>query len=177
MNVQKSAPLDDQKKKSSSHSKNKSSSASKTLIKSRCSITSDRISQRKLSYGLGPKVKVDIKKIMETIREKQSMRSDVALIGTGGKLKSAAVVKSSSNSGHLKSVQKESEHVRKGDKLNKSLPRMSSSKSRGNNNSPLTDHHNHCKKEDGNRKNKKGNENANSKSKSKSSSHYVEDVA
>lgn len=112
----KASSLGDSGNKSSSQSNNnKPSSASKALIKSRCSVTSDRISQRKLAYGLGPKVKVDIKKIMESIREKQSLRSDVALIGTGGRqVQSADVVKSTSKSAHLKSVQ--SGHARKSEK-------------------------------------------------------------
>lgn len=76
--------------------------------KSRCSIAStsstERIAKRKLAHGMTPRVTIDMKKIMENLREKQTMRKDVALIGHGGRNKSATF-KSSTSPTRLKSAQ------------------------------------------------------------------------
>ncbi len=67
--------------------------------------SSDRIAHRKMAAGPVPKVAVDMKKIIENLQEKQTMRNQVALIGAGGRSPSAplATQKSSfksASSGH-----------------------------------------------------------------------------
>lgn len=102
--------------------------------------SNERIAKRKLARGMTPKVIIDLNKIMENLREKQTMRNDVALIGQGGRIKSAAAVKSSSSSLRVKSVQSDRHRKSSLEKSNLSLSKQStrscsSSKSTNSNNS------------------------------------------
>ncbi len=177
-------PSEESRQKSGSKSGNNiKSSASKTLLTSQCgSVTSDRLAQRKLAQGPGPKIKVDMKKIMANLREKQTMRSDVALIGTGGRVKSAAGKLASA--GHLKSAASSDQGGGGNDtKCNKSPPRMSSSginRNKNNNNSRQKAHSDHllqrCKKKGVHQKSTNGEGGGgNGTRKSKSSPRFVED--
>lgn len=137
--------------------------------KSRCSIAStsstERIAKRKLAHGMTPKVTIDFKKILENLREKQTMRNDVALIGTGGRNKSATVtVKSSSSPLHLKPAQSGRRRERSLEKSNQSQSKLST-RSVSNRNANSSSRHSDSKSK----------EKQNPRSSRKSSHHIVED--
>ncbi len=84
---------------------------------------SERIAHRKMAPGPAPKVAVDMKKIIENLREKQTMRNQVALIGAGGQRPSKGTP--------LTTQKSTFKSARSGHQNQKNLRRLKSSGARG----------------------------------------------
>ncbi|KAH9402317.1 hypothetical protein TYRP_016375 [Tyrophagus putrescentiae] len=84
---------------------------------------SERIAHRKMAPGPAPKVAVDMNKIIENLREKQTMRNQVALIGAGGQKPSKGTP--------LTTQKSTFKSARSGHQNQKNLRRLKSSGARG----------------------------------------------